>query len=130
VNSDTKIPRFVPTWRVRVLLENHAKRNGYDLTEVNSGAHNFLAFETGLLPRRVYAYLSEEQTSLSINTLEKIINNIDLDLRWLPPEEGGFADVFDGVPQEIPEPNERQKEIIRKGRQRTVRNKQRRAAAA
>ena len=108
-SPDFKLPKWVATKRVKALLEKLAASNGYDLDDKNAGGVTFLSHETGLSPRIIYRILQEESVRTSFNNLEEIINHTNLlDLRWTPKEDGGFADAFNGEPQEFPEPTQKQ----------------------
>jgi len=108
-SPDFKLPKWVATQRVKALLEKLAASSGYDLDDKSGGGVSFLSNETGLSPRIIYRILQEESVRTSFNNLEEIINHTNLlDLRWTPKEDGGFADAFNGEPQEFPEPTERQ----------------------
>lgn len=116
-SPDFQLPNAIATRRLRVLLETWAAQGGYDLDEMNSGAKLYLSDRSGLAERRVYAILKEEGPTVTFNTLENIINHSgELELRWTPKEDGGFADVFNGEPQEIPEMTPEQEAFAEKGR--------------
>ena len=128
MNEDLKLTNRIPVGRVKALLEDHARRGGYDLSDPhNPGGHQYLERETGLKCRRIYAMVTEEQPSVTLNVLEKIINNTNrLELRWMSPEDGGFADIFDGEHPELAPITERQQQRLDASRARNRRNKERR----
>lgn len=122
-SPDFTLPSAIATRRLRVLFEKWAAQEGYDLND--NGAKLYLSDRAGVAPRRIFAILNEEGPTVTFNTLENIINHSgELELRWTPKEEGGFADVFNGEPQEIPEMTPEQEAFAKKGRE------QRRARAA
>ena len=117
-SPDFTLPSAIATRRLRVLFEKWAAQGGYDLTDTSSGAKLYLSDRAGLAPRRIFAILNEEGPSVTFNTLENVINHSgELELRWTPKEEGGFADVFNGEPQEIPAMTPEQEAWAKKGRE-------------
>lgn len=114
-SPDFKLPSSIATRRLRVLFETWIAQSQFDPDEL--GAQQYLSDKSGLAPRRVYAILREEGPTATLATLENIINHSgELELRWTPKEEGGFADVFNGEEQEIPEMTPEQAAFAEKGR--------------
>lgn len=138
INGSYQSTTRVEVGRVREFIVGFACRSELLTSPDRNGEHGGhfqwtekLAFNLGLSDRTLRSILAEDQPSVSIRTLDKILCKAHRpDYAHVPRDQGGFADAFDGEIQIIPAPTARQREVLEAHRVRTKRTERRQAQLA
>ena len=98
-NGDPSFPYHIPVERVAVVIEKYIEKYVERAPQVNE-EHNhgsqYISNQTGLPCRRIYGILKREYQSVTFDTADKLFIGLELlDLWHQPPEEGGFADLYE-----------------------------------
>ncbi len=125
--KDASFPYHVPVARVAKMIQDYIDKNlerpWFVREEYKYGLEQ-VGFLTGFHERRIYSILVCEYQSVTWDVFEKLLIGLDLmHLLQIPPEEGGFADLYECETEQPPLPplTEKQEEK----RQRRIAERQR-----
>lgn len=95
-----RLPRpshYVPAARLRPLIERWIEQEADDTGYHNNDMRRTVLCSrvSGLYPRMVWSILNGEREHVTIDVADRILIALELNHLWhLPPELGGFADIY------------------------------------
>ena len=117
---DPSFPYQIPVGRVKAVIEEYIEKyipRPVDAVPGKRHGIGDVARTCGFKERQITAWLNEEYQSVTFNSFEKLLIGLGiLEMLNVPPELGGFADLYECVTVQPPLPpvTEKQHEVREK----------------